>query len=98
MAGLAGAFEVSGVTYSLYANLSPGYGFTAIAVALIARLHPLGVIVAGLGFGALEAGAAGMQREAGVPAVAVYVVQAVIIVVALLSVSRTRLLRAETGG
>ncbi len=98
LAGLAGAFEVSGVTYALYANLSPGYGFTAIAVALIARLHPLGVIVAGLGFGALEAGAAGMQREAGVPAVAVYVVQAVIIVVALLSVSRARLLRADAGG
>ncbi len=86
LAGLAGAFEVSGVTYALYQNLSPGYGFTAIAVALIARTNPLGVVVAGLAFGALEAGAAGMQRDAGVPAVAVSVVQAVIIIVALLSV------------
>lgn len=95
LAGLAGAFEVSGVTYALYQNLSPGYGFTAIAVALIARLHPLGVIVAGLGFGALEAGAAGMQREAGVPAVAGLVVQAVIIVVVLIGLGRARPVRAE---
>lgn len=95
LAGLAGAFEVSGVTYALYQNLSPGYGFTAIAVALIARLHPIGILVAGVGFGALEAGAAAMQREAGVPAVAVYVVQAVIIVVALLAIRRPAAGRLE---
>ncbi|MEZ4455022.1 MAG: hypothetical protein R2882_00530 [Gemmatimonadales bacterium] len=95
LAGLAGAFEVSGVTYALYPSLSPGYGFTAIAVALIAGLHPIGVLVAGIGFGALEAGAAGMQREAGVPAVAVSVVQAVIIAIALVSVSRARGARVE---
>jgi simple sugar transport system permease protein len=94
-AGLAGALEVSGVTYALYQNLSPGYGFTAIAVALIAGLDPLGIIVAGIGFGALEAGAAGMQRDAEVPAVAVYVVQAVIIVLVLLALGRRRLARAE---
>ncbi len=94
LAGLAGAFEVSGVTYALYQNLSPGYGFTAIAVALIARLHPLGVVAAGIGFGALEAGAAGMQREAGVPAVAGLVVQAVIIVVVLIGLGRARPARA----
>jgi simple sugar transport system permease protein len=95
-AGLAGALEISGVTYSLYQNLSPGYGFTAIAVALIARLHPLGVVVAGIGFGALEAGAAGMQREAGVPAVAVSVVQAVVIIAALVSSSRAAMVRVES--
>ena len=95
LAGLAGALEVSGVTYALYQNLSPGYGFTAIAVALIARLNPLGIVVAGIGFGALEAGAGGMQRDAGVPAVAVYVVQAVIILVAGFSLSRARAARPE---
>lgn len=95
MAGLAGAVEISGVTFALYQNLSPGYGFTAIAVALLARLNPLGVVAAGVLFGALEAGASGMQREAGVPAVAVNVVQAVIIVTAVLGLSRARLARAE---
>jgi simple sugar transport system permease protein len=85
MAGLAGGVEVSGVSYALFQNLSPGYGFTGIAVALLGGLNPLGVLVAGILFGALEAGAGAMQRDAGVPAVAVYVVEAAIIIVALLA-------------
>lgn len=85
LAGLAGGVEVSGVSYALFQNLSPGYGFTGIAVALLGGLHPAGVLLSGLFLGALEAGAGAMQREAGVPAVAVYVVEAVIIIVALLA-------------
>ncbi len=85
LAGLAGGIEVSGVSYALFQNLSPGYGFTGIAVALLARLHPLGVVATGVLFGALEAGAGAMQRDAGVPAVAVYVVEAVVILVVLLA-------------
>lgn len=85
IAALAGAAEVGGVSYALYANLSPGYGFTAIAVALLARLHPLGIVASGILFGALEAGAGAMQREAGVPAVVVYVVEAGIIIALLLA-------------
>jgi simple sugar transport system permease protein len=79
LAGMGGAIEVSGVSYALYQNLSPGYGFTAIAVALLGRLQPLGIVVAGLLFGALEAGAGAMQRDAGIPSVAVQVVEAVVI-------------------
>ena len=90
LAGLGGGVEISGVTYALFQNLSPGYGFTAIAVALLARLHPLGVILTGLLFGALEAGAQGMQREAGVPAVAVQVTEAVVILVIVLAEALTR--------
>jgi general nucleoside transport system permease protein len=90
IAGLAGGVEVAGVSYALFQNLSPGYGFTAIAVALLGRLHPFGVVMAGLLFGALEAGAGAMQREAGVPAVAVYVVEAVVILVVLLAESVRR--------
>src|SRR3954471_3990423 len=48
LAGLAGGVEVSGVSYALYSNLSPGYGFTAIAVALLAGLHPVGVVITGI--------------------------------------------------
>lgn len=90
IAGLAGGVEVAGVSYALFQNLSPGYGFTAIAVALLGRLQPLGVLLAGILFGALEAGASAMQREAGVPAVAVYVVEAVVILVVLLAESLRR--------
>jgi ABC-type uncharacterized transport system permease subunit len=79
LAGLAGGVEVTGVTYALYENFSPGYGYTAIAVALLARLHPLAVVVTGVLFGALEAGASAMQRDAGVPAELVRVVEALLI-------------------
>jgi simple sugar transport system permease protein len=79
IAGLAGAIEVTGVTYALYESISPGYGYTAIAVALLANLNPAGVLASGIGFGALEAGAASMQRDAGVPSVIVWVVEAILI-------------------
>lgn len=85
LAGAAGAIEVQGVSYALYQNLSPGYGFTAIGVALLARGSMLGVIITGLLFGALEAGAGAMQREAGMPAVVVYVAEAVIIAAVLVA-------------
>jgi general nucleoside transport system permease protein len=90
ISGVAGGTEVAGVSYALFQNLSPGYGFTGIAVALLARLHPLGTIATGLLFAALEAGAGGMQREAGVPAVLVYLLEAAIIVVVLLADALSR--------
>lgn len=79
LAGLAGGIEVSAVTYRVYEKFSPGYGFTAIAVALLGRLHPAGVVVAALLFGALEAGSNSMQRVAGVSSVLVSVLQATVI-------------------
>lgn len=79
LAGLAGAVEVCGVTGRLFQNLSPGYGFTAIAVALLARLHPLAVLPAALFFAALASGSGAMQRAAGVPSVTVQVVEALVI-------------------
>ena len=79
LAGLAGAIEVLGVTYSLYDNISPGYGFTAIAVALLAGLDPWRVIFSATLFGALEAGAGAMQRDANVPSTLVSVIEALLI-------------------
>jgi len=90
LAGLAGAIEVSGVTFALYENISPGYGYTAIAVALLARLDALGVIGTGILFGALEAGATAMQRDAGVPSVMVSVIEACV-VLALVALGRARI-------
>ncbi len=85
LAGLGGAVEVTGVTYALYENLSPGYGYTAIAVALLARLNPSAAIGSALVFGALEAGASAMQRDAQVPAGMVGVVEACVILVLVAS-------------
>jgi simple sugar transport system permease protein len=83
LAGVAGGVEVAGVTGRLYETLSPGYGYTAIAVALLARLHPLAVVPAALFFGVLEAGGGAMQRGAGVPAVATDVVKGVVILLSI---------------
>jgi general nucleoside transport system permease protein len=97
LAGLAGSVELTGVTYALYENFSPNYGYTAIAVALLARLNPLAVLATALLFGALEAGAGAMQRDAAVPSVVVSVVEAALIlmVVAADRLQARRVLRAE---
>jgi simple sugar transport system permease protein len=79
IAGLAGAVELSGVTHRVFDNFSPGYGYTAVAVALMARLNPLSTLVTALFFGALEAGAGAMQRAANVSAVVVAVMQGLVI-------------------
>jgi simple sugar transport system permease protein len=97
LAGVAGAVEVCGVTYALYENISPGYGYTAIAVALLARLNAAAVIGTGIVFGALEAGATAMQRDAGVPSVVVSVVEAGIILT-LVAAERARVRHDVTAG
>jgi general nucleoside transport system permease protein len=83
LAGIAGSIEVSGVTFALYENLSPGYGYTAIAVALIAGLNPLGIVASGIFFGVLETGAIALQREFAVPSSLASIVEAMLILAAL---------------
>ncbi len=90
LAALAGAAEVSGVTFALYERLSPGYGYSAIAVALLARLHPLAVVATAILFGALEAGAAELQRTAGIPSVTVYALEALVILTVVVLERRAR--------
>lgn len=85
IAGIAGGVEVSGNTMALYEGLSPGYGYTAIAVALLAGLHPIGVIGTALLFGILEGGAAAMERSVGVPFYWVSAVEALVILSVLLA-------------
>jgi simple sugar transport system permease protein len=81
LAGLAGGVEVLGVTFALYENVSPGYGYTAIAVALLATLDPWRVMLTAVLFGALEAGAGAMQRDAAIPSSLVSVIEALLILV-----------------
>jgi simple sugar transport system permease protein len=67
LAGLAGMSEVGGVVHRLQQVISPGYGFTAIIVAYIAKLHPYGVIIAAIAFGALILAGREIQPS-GIPA------------------------------
>ncbi len=67
LAGLAGLFEVAGPIGQLIPTISPGYGFTAIIVAFLGRLHPLGIIGAGLIMALSYIGGENAQVEAGMP-------------------------------
>ncbi|MDQ0475319.1 ABC transporter permease [Labrys wisconsinensis] len=79
LAGLAGANQILGVLGRATPAFSSNLGFTAIAVALLGRSHPVGVLLAGLLFGALEAGGRQMQVSAGVSVDLVAIIQALIV-------------------
>ncbi|MBT3360604.1 MAG: ABC transporter permease [Rhodospirillales bacterium] len=68
LAGLAGVIEVAGPIGQLIPTISPGYGFTAIIVAFLGRLHPVGVLLAGLVMALTYLGGETAQIEIGVPA------------------------------
>lgn len=79
LAGLAGFSEAAGVQHRMIENISPGYGYTAIVVALLGQLNPLGVLAAAILFGALQVGATTMSSAVGVPASVVSVIQYLIV-------------------
>ncbi len=79
LAGLAGATEILGVVGHMPAAYATTVGFDAIAVALLGRGHPVGILFAGLLFGAMRAGAGLMQIQAGIPVQMVNILQAVIL-------------------
>ncbi|MGO4395190.1 ABC transporter permease [Variovorax sp. M-6] len=67
LAGLAGAIEVTGRTGYVTLDLSPGYGYSGIVIAMLAGLHPLGVLAAGVFVAGVMVGADTMSRAIGVP-------------------------------
>jgi simple sugar transport system permease protein len=74
---------VLGVLGRLFDKVSPGYGFTGIAVALLARLRPWALVPAALFFGVLEAGSSRLQQDADVSYVLVLVIQGVVILASI---------------
>lgn len=66
IAGVAGALQVAGVTFFLSTD-APSYGYVGIAVALVGRLHPLGVIPAALFFSSLDLGSRQLERRLSIP-------------------------------
>lgn len=79
LAGLAGMLEVAGPIGQLHPVVSPGYGFTAIIVAFVGRLHPLGVIAAGLLLALSFLGGEALQIEMGLPAAVTGVFQGLLL-------------------
>ncbi len=101
LAGLAGVGEVAGLHFQVMATLSPGYGYTGIVIAMLARLSPLGVVPASLFFAAVITGAEAMSRKTGVPVFLADVIQGtalICMIVALLFIAyRLRIRRAQAG-
>ena len=88
LSGLAGAIEVSGFHETLMMGLTgstgaPNYGAMSVLIAVIGHRHPLGVIIAAGFFTVLLLGSDSLQRSMGLPASAVFVFQAVIVLVIL---------------
>jgi ABC-type uncharacterized transport system permease subunit len=101
LAGLAGSFEITGVAHRLHASLSPGYGYTAIIVAFLARHHLLAVPLVAVGFAALAVGGENLQIEyPALSAATVDALQGVLLVSVLAGqgLARYRLIRDVRGG
>ena len=86
-AGLAGGIELLGVTHRLFERFASGYGYSGIAVALLAQLHPLATIVSALFFGALVTGAGELQRTANISAALATFGQAAVILLLIVFAS-----------
>lgn len=84
LAGLAGGIELLGVTHRLFERFASGYGYSGIAVALLAQLHPLATLASALFFGALTTGAGELQRAAGISATVATFGQAAVILALIL--------------
>ena len=91
LAGLAGTAPVLGTERVITGGVAGSIGFDAIAVALLGRSRPVGVVFAGLLFGALNAGGALMQSSAGIPVDIVAITQAIII----LTIAAAEAIRAQ---
>ena len=85
LAGMSGAGELLGLHHRLQLDIAEGVGFTGIIVALVARLHPAGVIVVAIAFAGLFNGSTAMQVGTGIPAALVQVIEGVALVLVLLA-------------
>jgi simple sugar transport system permease protein len=90
LAGLAGAIEVMGVTGYVTTDLSPGYGYSGIVVAMLANLNPLGVVLASLFTATMFVGADGMSRSLGIPSYIADVIVALSLLTMLIAVFFTQ--------
>jgi ABC-type uncharacterized transport system permease subunit len=90
LAGIAGVSEVAGLKGYLTLDLSPGFGYTGVAVAMLAQLHPLAVIPAALFLSAIYVGADSMSRAVNIPTYIADVLVGVSVLAILVSVMLTR--------
>ena len=81
--GLAGGIHALGLVHRFVSGFSPGYGFTGIAIALLARNSATGVIIAAILFGALSSAGANIQLFSDVPIEIVEILQGAVMIFAV---------------
>jgi simple sugar transport system permease protein len=84
LAGLAGAGELCAIQYRLLMDISPGYGYSGIVIAMLGNLHPVGVLFSSLFFSVIIVGAQTMSRMTGVPTYIAEVIQGMSLMVMLI--------------
>lgn len=99
LAGLAGVSEVAGLKGYLTSDLSPGFGYTGIVVAMLAGLSPLGVVIAALFIASVFVGADSMSRAMGVSSFLADLVVSMSLLCVLVGgfAAKYRIIRADTG-
>jgi general nucleoside transport system permease protein len=90
LAGLAGAIEVAGRTSYLTLDMSPGYGYSGIVIAMLAGLHPLGVVAGSVFVAGILVGADSMSRAVGVPTYIADVIVATSLIAVLIATLLTQ--------
>ncbi len=90
LAGLAGAVEVAGRTGYVTLDMSPGYGFSGIVIAMLAMLHPLAVVAAAVFVAGMLVGADSMSRAVAVPTYIADVIVAVALIAVLVATAFTQ--------
>jgi len=83
LAGLAGVSELLGIHHRLVEEVSPGFGYTAIIIAILGRGKPVRVLLAAFFFAVLVVGADGMRRVMGIPVAVAIIIQALVLLFAL---------------
>jgi general nucleoside transport system permease protein len=83
LAALAGVGELCAIQYRLIMDISPGYGYTGIVIAMLGNLHPVGVLFSALFFSVIIVGAQTMSRMTGVPTYIAEVIQGMALMVML---------------
>ena len=83
LAGLAGVIEVIGIQKKLLEGISSDCGYTAVLIALIASNNPIGVLIAAVGFAAMQVGVNSMQRQLSIPSAIVNILIGLVVLLIL---------------
>lgn len=90
IAGLAGVCQVAGIAFHMKTDLSPGYGYTGVVIAMVGSLNPIGVVLASFLMAVIVQGTQAMHRATGVPWALAEAIQGIILLCLLVGIFFTK--------